>query len=500
MKKRFFLTVLCALSFGGAFAADWYADLASYDAGKSQEWFHALRGQSTDKAKAAEIEKSILEVLSGRKVSDEAFRYSCIILKPIATGDSAKVLSKFLGDENRVVPACDVLQTLGGDSGKEVLLEALKASKNPKCAAAILNALASAEGCEAKIIDVALNSEDLGIRKQATLALGRSLNEGSVDALLKIAGERDARVVCAYLALCAQAQKALAAGNNALAKKAMAGVPVSFTMAVVSHGNVSADPQKFYDGLLMEAQKTPGKGKCALMAGRALSGIRDFDKSAGILENFANLNPRLKVIVIGSMIPTCDKRYWKYVAPEIDSDDADLRAEAVYAARFLCDDEASLRKIWELERGKDKTLAALARKVIEENPSEVVDKILREDGDSLRALSMRCRRADSEALSVLWKKYFDGGWKDKGVAAAVERTVDFGNVCAFASKMKSLNDEKLKMAIGRVVIKVLAAATKSGQSSEFMKKAFESTIASNLPETDPVYELAANRLGLKGKK
>ena len=148
MKKRFFLTVLCALSFGGAFAADWYADLASYDAGKSQEWFHALRGQSTDKAKAAEIEKSILEVLSGRKVSDEAFRYSCIILKPIATADSAKALSKFLGDENRVVPACDVLQTLGGDSGKEVLLEALKASKNPKCAAAILNALASAEGCE----------------------------------------------------------------------------------------------------------------------------------------------------------------------------------------------------------------------------------------------------------------------------------------------------------------------------------------------------------------
>ena len=488
MKNIKMLFAAASLSLCGALSADYYADFAAYDAGGSLKWFHSLRMASTDKSESDQIEEKILEVISGKKISDEAFRLACVILKPIATDDSVEPLSKFLGDEKRVVPACDVLQTLDSRSASAALAGALKKSEGA-CARSILNALAS-RGDSLDAVIEATSHDDLQVQRLATLALGKYPVSKSVDALEEITKGGDGRVEFAYLALCTLADKAARNSNKALARRALAAVPPDFAMAVVSRGGLSENPQAFYDALVA------ADGRLARMAGRALSGMRSFEGSQETLENFSKLPVRAKIVVIGSMIPTGDARFWKTVSPELNSSDADLRAEAVYASRFLCEDELDLKKILEISRGSDRSMAALARRAILENPSYVVDKILRDNSKDAWALEMLCLRADPAAERELWSRYLSGGWKKRDVASAVERTVNFGNVERFAENLRTANDPDLKMAVGKIVIKVIAAAKGKGKANEFVKNAFSSAIAKNVSKDDPVYKLAHSKLAI----
>lgn len=134
-----------------------------------------------------------------------------------------------------------------------------------------------------------------------------------------------------------------------------------------------------------------------------------------------------------------DTRFYPTIAPLLDSPDFDLKDEAVYVARFICTDEANLRKIYPLIKDSNRILSSHARNVFEENPSFAAARILKEAaaaGDN-DALVMLVTRGDIDAKRKLSKMYFDGGFKDGKISQMMESTITYGDMRAFAANLKT---------------------------------------------------------------
>lgn len=486
MKKYFSIIAAASSIFSAAAFADEYVDMVEYKPGSSLGWFYQLKGETQKKSKVAEVESNIIKKLSDMSVSDEAFFYICDILKPIASEDSIKVISEALNNEKRSASACDVL--LGIDSSKvdEVLEEALN-QKSVVNRMNIVSTLAARNNPDnVEIIAKQANSGDPVLGKFATVALGRTLSPKAIEILNEIAAKNDGRKNEAIAALNALAEKAFLAGKPSMAREALKGVPENYSPSIMTRGELSKDRVAYFDNLIASG------GFNSAMAGRAMNKGRTFENSQELIKKFPSLNRKAKLAAIGSFMITGDTRFYPTIAPEMDSADSDIKAEAIYSARFLCTDEQNLRKILEIFRKGERPYSNLARNVLVENPSFSLKKILEAEAakNDLQVLEILVNRGDLKARNQLWKIFFDGNSKAK---KHIEDSITYGDLKDFASNFKTIKDSQMREEIAKIIIKKLAKS----REKPFMAAAAWEILDGNLDKSDSLYKFIGDKLKVK---
>lgn len=185
------------------------------------------------------------------------------------------------------------------------------------------------------------------------------------------------------------AYRAAKSGRKALAFSALKNIPEDFSMAVSARAKLAKNANKYLDGLII------ADGKNVKEAARLIYNTRKFDESEAIISAFPNLSKKAKLAAMGTFMLSGDTRFYPTIAPLLDSPDFDLKDEAVYVARFICTDEANLRKIYPLIKDSNRILSSHARNVFEENPSFAAARILKEAaaaGDQRRTRNARYPR------------------------------------------------------------------------------------------------------------
>ncbi|MBQ6533871.1 MAG: hypothetical protein IJI37_01765, partial [Opitutales bacterium] len=374
MKKLLLFVFIAAAN---AALAGAYLDCAKYKAGDSLAWYYQISADAVKNPSLAERE--LLSVLRGGAVGDEAFARICELLKPIASDACVEVLKGFLSDGFRAPWVCEVFRALPKGAADAALIEFAEKSsgENAACACA-LSALALRAAEEqpsswsaasyggsqfyasraVELLKSKLESGSPDEKKIAAETLGYFPRRDVVSAL-KSAAEQSASSgaisfkyyggakksggdcgisEAARQSLCAIARKAVLNGDRSLAECALSGVG-DRTYVVAIRAALAKNPVEYIDSAIISG------GKNMKYAARSANGIRTFENSRKLLENFDSLSDEAKFFAIGTMIPTGDKRFYKYIAPYISSGDKWLSLEAIYAARFLCDDRAAFSKI-----------------------------------------------------------------------------------------------------------------------------------------------------------
>ena len=234
-----------------------------------------------------------------------------------------------------------------------------------------------------------------------------------------------------------------------------------------------------------------GGGKLSAPAGRAMNGRREFSESAEIISAFPKLPREGKLAAMGTFMLSGDTRFYPVVAPELDSADPDIRAEAIYAARFICTDEANLRKIWDIYKQWEKPFSPLARNVLNENPSLAMSAILKEKakGD-LIALEILVIRGDVDARKRLWEMFASPD-RSSQVVSTVEKTITYGDLPEFARFLKS-SDKSLAADASKIIIKKLAKS----RDKAFMRSALPQIMNGVAGEGSEQYKFISSKLGL----
>lgn len=485
--KKFFAILSFAAALTCAFGSD-IDDFKAYDCGKSLSWFFNMRSQST-RSDAGKLEEKILDVLRESQVSDEAFRLACKVLKPIASSDSIEVLAKFLDSDIRATAACDVLIGIDDSDVDEVLAESLKSAKG-KAAIEIVFAL-GARGNDDSVpaLAEAAESSDKDLSLCAVAALSRIKDSAAFDALKKIASKDDYRKTAAVQGLCARAAELVREGDRYGAAELLKSVPEDYSESIWIRGELAGDGKTEYlDSIIISG------GKNAKYAARAMSGVRAFEKSGLIISKFDSMDDSSKIMAIASFMNAGDVRFWPTIVKCLDAKDKNLKSEAIYAARFICADEASLSKIYSIFKGGEEPFASLSRDVCLENASLAMPKILRDaelKGDRT-AQEILILRGDTEARDRLWKEFF-GDSTNPAAAKLLENTITYGELGAFASKFKEVKDQKLRGEMAKIIIKKLAKSKDNG----FIRSAAPKILEGNLSKDSPEYQLIASKLKLK---
>ncbi|MBO5255173.1 MAG: hypothetical protein J6B07_05040, partial [Opitutales bacterium] len=296
MKKIFILSMLSALS-PFVCSADNYSDLANYDAGKSLAWFYNLRTDAQIKNKADDISEKICQTIKKNKLSPEAFRLACNLLKNIADDDCIDVLKPYLLDSVRCSYVCDVFATLDDSDVdvalKDALQQALEVKDTNKLPMTnikenIIGTMALRGKDKASIISVA-NSANKKLAIYAVKALARfsdtdsliSIFETSVVSALKdIVAKNDYRKEQAQMSLVLIANKAIFAGNKSVARKALKYVPENCPLSVFARSELMDETERvaYLDKLIAEG------GSLTAAAGRAMNKGRTFENSEWLLQ------------------------------------------------------------------------------------------------------------------------------------------------------------------------------------------------------------------------
>ena len=509
MKKTFFIALTAILA-NGLFA-DAYSDMAKYKAGDSIAWFYTTLAEANKNPCATE--KALLNVIQNDKISDEAFARSCELLKPIATCKSIDVLKEHLSSEFRAPWVCEVFRAIPSCKVDCALIEFIKNNDNKQSACAISTlALRNQKDTPIawstsiynqktlkrdKIFDVVksgLDKNDVA-RKITIKSLGFFANCKSVELLNDVIDDasdkaRPAKISSKYAmtkigkdickadekkfaiqSLCAIARTAILDGNKKLAEKALEKVPTDCTYAIAIRAVLSDNPTKYLDNFILK--NSPNMKYAA----RSMNDIRTFENSKDVLDNFEKLSNTAKLYVIGTMLFTGDKRFYKYVAPYIDSNDWDLKTEAIYAARFICDDSASFEKIYNLCSFRDfdgvdhnktvwsvptfdseKFLKSLAVSVLEETDSKALEEMLQKksaNGD-INATAWLAIRGDKSAFKTLLDKFVAGEFKNKDVRDALAKSIRFGQLKCLAKNMTKQGKTELDQAIANIIVEKFA--------------------------------------------
>ncbi len=468
--------------------ADSYSDFQTYKAGDSLAWFYDLSDKAIVKTNAAEIQSKLLSILAKEKVSDGAFNRACEILKFIATDDCVQVLSRFLDDEIRAPWVCDVFLAINDDYAFDALAKKLP-SATPKTAMSIISTLAKS-GDDDYIKDIAkfANSQDKQLAKFAVCALAKYTDDDAVEVLAPIAKKADFRANAAYEALSMIAFDAARKGDKPLAKQALKAVPENFGMSIVARAMVADDKMAYLDSLII------ADGENVDEAGRAIHKSRKFENSQKLIDAFPKLSKRAQLAAMSTFMLSGDCRFYPTIAPLLDSKDSDLRDEAIYAARFICADEALLLKIYPLMNDGRRITKGLARNVFAENPSRAAAKILKEkeaEGDML-AFEILINRGDVPSRDKLMKMFLEGGYKDSKISNLLENVIVAGELPALAKNLKSDN-EALRKAIVKIIIKKLAKT----RDDLYMGEAAYEILNGNLDPKDPLYKFIEQKLKSK---
>jgi len=543
MKKLLLFVFIAAAN---AALAGAYLDCAKYKAGDSLAWYYQI---SADAVKnPAHAERELLSVLRGGAVGDEAFARICELLKPIASDACVDVLKGFLSDGFRAPWVCEVLRALPKGAADAALMQFAEKSsgENAACALSALALRAAEEplpnwsaaaygGSQfwasrvVELLKSKLESGSAAEKKIAAETLGYFPRRDAVSAL-KSAAEQSASPgaisfkyyggakksggdcgisEAARQSLCAIARKAVLNGDRSLAECALSGVG-DRTYAVAIRAALAKNPVEYIDSDIISG------GKNMKYAARSANSIRTFENSRKLLENFDSLSDEAKFFAIGTMIPTGDKRFYKYIAPYISSGDKWLSLEAIYAARFLCDDRAAFSKIADMctirdFRGADSNITvwsvpkfefaaykrSVAAAVLEESDSKALDAVLakRAAAGSVDALAWLAVRGDITARNALWEKFYGGGYADAEIVLAVSKTVLFGELGEFVSKMTKRGNTKLDAAIGDIVAKKFAKS----KDDAFKKREIDCLLWGVLDFDTPLYKSIREKAGLGAK-
>lgn len=491
MKMKFILAIAAASAMAPAFAGV-YEDFAAYDAGKDNSWFFELAAKAQHKGSAAQVREGLSKAILSKPISDAAFRDACQILKPIADSDTVAAMVPALKNPARVSSACNVLMGLGSD-GFDALEYALEAAEDTLCKQTIISTLASFNDSDAveAIAPYALSS-DPAIAKFATVALGTIDDSDVLEILEKNAGSSNPAIKkAAQEALVAFAENRYRSGDKADAKMALKLVGDDCGSAVRLRAKLlgEGDGRKYLDSLIIKG------GELSAPAGRAMNGLREFSESEEIIKAFPKMSREGKLAAMGTFMLSGDTRFYPTIAPELDSPDADIRSEAIYVARFICTDEANLRKIWDIFKSGKKPFSALAANVLKENSSLKMAALLNEKagGGDLDALEIQVFRGDVQARKKLWDMFAGkaGGKRNPKVVSAVERTITYGDLPEFASFLKS-SDESLVSDASKVIIKKLAKSRDKG----FMRAAVPVIMKGNAAKESKAYQFVWSKLGL----
>lgn len=545
MKKTFFIALTAILA-NGLFA-DAYSDMAKYKAGDSIAWFYTTLAEANKNPCATQ--KALLETIAKNDISDEAFARACELLKPIATCKSVDVLKKHLANEFRAPWVCEVFRAIPSCKVDCALIEFIK-NNNGKQVASALSTLALRNQKETpiawnssiynqktlkreKIFDVVksgLDKDDI-VRKIAIQSLGFFANCKSVELLNKVIDDAEANVHPAKISskyrktkigqdfckveeknvaiqsLCAIARTAILDGNAKLAKTALAKVPCDCTYAIAIRAVLSDNPTKYLDSFIL--RNSPNMKYAA----RAMNDIRTFENSKDVLENFDKLPNQAKLYAMGTMLFTGDKRFYKYIAPYIDSDDWNLRTSAIYAARFLCDDSASFEKIYKLCTFRDfagadfnKTvwnvptfnydeyLKSLAVAVLEETNSKALDTMLQKKADKgdINALAWLAIRGNCKATKSLLDNFCNGGFKNKDIFDAVAKSIRFGELNCLTKKMTKQGKTKLDKAIADIIVAKFAKS----KDPVFKERELDCLLWGKLDFESALYKSMCKKLGI----
>ena len=493
--KKIFIATLCAAA--ASLFADNYSDMSAYKAGDSLAWFHDLKRQSQTPKLCPEIEAKILAEIGGKKLSGEAFRLACSVLKPIAGRDSIDVLKPYLYDEAKAPYVCDVFAGLdysAVDSAAVDVLENPEAKIQLKENAVALLALRGAK--KGAVIDAA-NAADKELALFAVRSLARyedetgllSLFESSaIDALAEIQKKNDFRAKTATQSLVFIAQRAIAQGNKSAAKKALEFVPQDCPNAVFARSELmDADARvKYLDALIAEG------GAQTAAAAKAMNKGRTFANSAWLVGKFPSLNKKAKLAAMGSFMITGDTAFYPIIAAELSNPDADIRALAIYSARFLCTDDANMEKIFGVFKSGEEPFSKYAENVLLENSGYAVQRVLKEHADTgdMQALEILVKRGNETYRMKLWNMFFDESQRTPAVCRMLENTITAGQVNLLATNFK-VRDAELSKEIAKIIIKKMMQYK---LSPEYIKKAVHTALDGNLSPDDPNYKFILSKL------
>ncbi len=504
MRKDFFmkhtlLTFIFSASIALPVFGDAYNSLSKYNSGDSLAWFYEIREKTQNMEQAENISEKLCDIVANKKLSDEAFRLVCDLLKPIDDGDCVEVLAPFLLDETRCPYVCDVFVTLQDSDVDDALKSALA---NPKasqlCKKNIISAMASRGKDKSSVIGIA-KSDDKKLSLYATEALARfsdasglfSIFDTSVvSALNDILSKNDYRKQAAEDALVMIADKAIMAGNVDLASDALKNVSTKRADAVLARSKLMNSKRVAYLDSIITTDKDLVKS-----AGRAMNGLRTFENSSEIIEKFPTLSREAKLAVMGNFMISGDTRFYPVIAKELDSKDDDIRALAVYSARFLCSDEPNLIKIYNIYKSGEAPIANYAENVLVENSSYAVQRVLKQNADAgdMVALEILIRRGDEQYRMKLWNMFFDAKTRTPAVCRMMERTITSGGVNLLATNFK-VKDEALSKEIAKIIVKKMMQYR---LSREYIAKAVKVALEGNLSKDDPNYKFIVSRLKIE---
>ena len=509
MKKFIAPFILASIAVLPSFA-DEYTDLEKFNTGNSMAWFYSLRTQTQNLDKASEIEAKLCEKITSGKLSAEAFRYACNLIRPIASNAVVDVLKPYLLDDVRCPYVCDVFVVLDSSDVDDALADALEqalakisadANKNslPKVIENLVSAISVRGNDKASVIAVA-NGKDKQLALFAVRALARFKDSAGlmalfdtsvVDVLNDIVAKNDYRKADAVNSLEFIAITAMADGKKSIARKALKNVPENRPNTVAVRAKLMRENErvKYLDALIAEG------GELSNAAGKAMNEGRTFENSAWLISKFPTLNRKAKLAAMGSFMITGDTRFYPVIAKELDNPDSDIRGLAIYSARFLCTDDANMARIFNIFKTEQSPMRNYAESVLLENSSFAVQRVLKEKAEAgdMDAIELLIRRGDKSYKDKIWQAFLNEKTRTVAVVKVFERTVTAGDISVLAKEYKK-NDKALSLEITKIIIKKMAQYRISRQ---YIAKALKEALQGNLDKSDANYKLIVEKLKVK---
>ncbi len=462
MKKIGLYVVMAALSLSCApiFAVDsenaaLEKDIIAYDAGGSMYWYYKAfarirKGDPT-------IECQLLKSIDSGKLSYEALRLCCKLLKECATENSIEPMVKLIKEGKPPVLACEVLLAVQSDKADKALCAILEANKtNPPVRDEIIITLGKRN--KARNLPVLIEfakSKDLLLARAAINSIGQIDSRKSVDALAEVlrAGFSSENSFYIYDALCMQARLDLKTFGffQSRARRALSLVPQNFAPSIGLRAELLAADEriKYLDSIMVQG------GDLGKVAGKYTNSGRTYENSKILIDAYPRLSVPEKMSAIRSFAESGDPRFYSVFKDDFDSANKDLRRSAIFAARFICwGNKEAVEKLMALAKDADKDIAAIATDVLVEMKGQMVDVLLWDNPDFSKVMILR---GSKDHLEALWNRFFtDEGIKDREVSQMVEQTLMWHNLRAFVEKMNSFAKEEYRMAAAKIITKKLA--------------------------------------------
>lgn len=484
-----------ALAFFGGIASLFAlsaSDISQYKSGDSMAWYHELIRDAYNAEKQAQARDIAMSAIKDPKISDEAFRLCCKILKMTADEKAAAELAKFADGGVRSTPVFDVLISLESPKTNQILLDILKSAKSDDAKIQAVYALGMRESAEAvSTLEALSNCKSKDLRNAAIIALGHIPGGASVKALKKFATSADSDKFLLNNALCELRESFMAAGNFKAAK-ALA-IDEDFRPALLSAFYLNGKDK----GVLLMDELIVSNSENARNAATIANFARNRKNSGKLIEAYKSLPEGAKVAAIRSFALTKDGAFLDMIKDDISDSGDPVSVEAVFACGFI-GDKSVVPQLVELMEAKSSRTANAAKYALTTMPVKDVDSILKSDyADSKNpnVLDVLLARGNLEFKEEMLKRFYDSSDKDSGkISGIVERHLGYGGLSDLWKKAPAGDKDARKKAM-RTFIKIVS----KDREVPFRKALVEETMAAAKFDASEL-ELLESRLYASKKK